>query len=452
MRFKLSGHHLTGHPATLVIVSFALADLMGTLLLVLPFMHQGPLSLLDAFFTATSAVCVTGLTVVNTAETFTRAGQTVILALIQLGGLGVMTFSILIALGFKKGLGLKSRLVIQEAFLPYGPADLRDLLRTIFLYTFLVEGLISIFLLVCFLLRFPPQEALFHAVFHAVSAFCNAGFSTFPEGLVSYQHGFLVPSLIMCAVFLGNTGFPVAYELNSRLRRRQRRFSLHFKLTLFTHFFLLFLGALVLLASEWDSAFADFPLWLKFLSALFHSVSARTAGFNTVDMARFSEHGLYFITLLMFIGACPGSTGGGIKTTTAAVIWAAALSRLRGYFRTIAFKRTIPELQVGKAMTLLVTAVTTVVIIHFLLTYAVPSFPFYQAQGEFLATLFEVVSAMGTVGLSIGITPSLHPLGKLLIIVAMFLGRVGLLSLLSVLSQVQRPKPYFYAQEEVMVG
>ncbi len=452
MRFKLSGHRLRNHPASLVIVSFALADLVGALFLLLPFMHRGPLSVLDAFFTATSAICVTGLTVVNTAEAFTRLGQLVILLLIQLGGLGVMSFSILIALGFKKGLGLKSRLVITEAFLPYGPADLKDLLRTIFLYTLLVESSVAVLLFACFLLRFPPGEALFHAVFHSISAFCNAGFSTFREGLVLYQHHFLVPCLIMIAVFLGNTGFPVAYELLNRIRRHRGHFSLHFKLTLFTHFFLLFLGTLVLLASEWKAAFAPLPTGLKFLAALFHSVSARTAGFNTVEMARFSEHGLYFITLLMFIGACPGSTGGGIKTTTAAVIWATALSRLKGYFRTIAFKRTIPDLLVSKAMTLLVAAVTTVVVLHFLLTYAVPSFPFYQAQGEFLATLFEVVSALGTVGLSTGITPALHPLGKLLIILAMFLGRVGLLSLLSVLAQVQRPKPYSYAPEEVMVG
>lgn len=452
MRFRTFFPRFSKHPASLVIFSFAVADLLGGLLLLLPWMHRGKLSILDAFFTSTSAVCVTGLTVVNTAEAFTRWGQSVILLLIQVGGLGVMTFSILIALGLHRTLNLRTRLVIQETFLPYNFGDVRLLIYTIFLYTILAEGITALLLFFVFILRFPFLEALYHAVFHSVSAFCNAGFSTFKDGLVIYNGTFGVPFIIMLAILLGNTGFPVVYEIVERVRKTRKHASLHLRLTFLTHVCLILFGAVVLLVCEWHSAFSGLSWGQRILAAFFHSVSARTAGFNTIDMSHFSEHGLYFLVLLMFVGACPGSTGGGIKTTTLAVLWAVALSRLRGYSHTVIFKKTIPEAQVSKAMTLLVSAVTVAVIFHFLLTFSVPTFPFYQAQGEFLATLFETISALGTVGLSTGLTPHLSSFGKVVIIVAMFCGRVGLLSLLSVLTQFRPPKPYFYAPEEVMVG
>ncbi len=452
MQFKFLAGRIWAHPEALIISSFALADLVGAFLLWFPWMHRGSLSFLDALFTSTSAVCVTGLTVVNTAVAFTRLGQFVILGLIQLGGLGVMTFSVLIALGLRKGLSLKNRLIVQEVFLPYRVGELKDLVLTIFIYTLLSEGIMALFLFFDFVLRFPFFEALFHATFHAVSAFCNAGFSTFKEGLILYQGQFYVPLVIMIGILLGNTGFPIIYELVEHLKGAKQKFSLHLKLTLLTHFLLVLMGVFVLLCLEWNGAFAPFSTPEKIFTALFHSVSARTAGFNTVDLTKFSEHGLYFLVLLMFVGACPGSTGGGIKTTTVAVMWAAAFSRFRGYYRTILFKRTIPDLQVSKAMVLFITAMTVIVVFHFVLTFSVPTVPFYQAHGEFLGTLFETVSAFGTVGLSTGLTPNLDPLGKGVIIISMFFGRVGLLSLVSLLAQVKGPKPFHYASEEVMIG
>ncbi len=452
MSFKFRPAHFWGHPTALVILSFALVDLTGALLLLLPWMHTRGLSFLDALFTSTSAVCVTGLTVVNTAAAFTRLGQGVILLLIQLGGLGVMTFSVLIALGRGKGLTFRSRLFLKETFLPHEMGDHYLLIATIFAYTFLAEGTVAFFLFLTFIFHFPFGEALFHAVFHSVSAFCNAGFSTFEAGLEPYQKSFFVPLIIMLAVLLGNTGFPVIYEILEHLRGKKRNFSLHFKLTLLTHFLLVLGGALGLSLFEWHRAFSSLSPAKKILAAFFHSVSARTAGFNTLDLATFSEHGLYLLLLLMFIGACPGSTGGGIKTTTLAVIWAAALSRIKGYYRTVVFKRTIPDLQVSKALVLFIMAITVIVIFNFVLAFSVPNLPFYRAHGEFLATLFETVSALGTVGLSTGLTPKLGPLGKVVIIVCMFVGRVGLLSLVSVLARVTRPRPYHYAPEEVMIG
>ncbi len=443
---------LLRHPTTLLILSFGGTDLLGTLLLLLPWMHYGKLSFLDALFTSTSAVCVTGLTVLNTARDFTRLGQTVILFLIQIGGLGVMTLSILIVYGLKKALRFRSIYFLQESFLPYKHGDIKMLLLSIFGYTIISEFFLAFLLFLGFLPRFSLAESLYQGIFHAVSAFCNAGFSTLEGGLVEYQKGFFVPFLVALGVLLGNTGFPIIYEIVEYFRDKTKRFSLHFKLTLFTHLFLIFLGTCLLLTFEWNTSLKDFSLSKKIFAAFFHSINARTAGFNTIDLSLFSEHSLYFLIFLMFIGACPGSTGGGIKTTTIAVIWATAWSRLKGYLKTVVWKRTISDLQVAKAMTLFVAAVTIAVIFHFFLSLAVPSFPFYAAHGEFLATLFEIISALGTVGLSTGLTPHLSSFGKIVVILAMFCGRVGLLSLLSLLSQIKGPRLYHYASEEVMIG
>ncbi|NPA49809.1 MAG: hypothetical protein GXO20_07480 [Thermodesulfobacteria bacterium] len=443
---------LLQHPTTLLILSFGGANILGTLLLLLPWMHRGNLSFVDALFTSTSAVCVTGLTVLNTAKDFTRLGQMVILLLIQIGGLGVMTFSILIVYGLGKALKFRSIHFLQESFLPYKSGDIRTLLFSIFGYTLASEFFLFFLLFLGFLPRFSFSEALYQALFHSVSAFCNAGFSTLEKGLVEYQKGYFVPLVVALGVLLGNTGFPIVYEFVDRLRGLRNRFSLHFKITLLTHVFLLLLGSVVLLLFEWSSAFGELSIFGKVLTAFFHSVNARTAGFNTVDLSLFSEHSIYLLVLLMFIGACPGSTGGGIKTTTMAVIWVTAISRFRGYTKTVVLKRTIPELQVSKAMTLFVFAVTVVVLFHLVLSLALPILPFYAAHGEFLATLFETVSALGTVGLSTGLTPHFSVFGKIVLILAMFFGRVGLLSLLSILAEIKPPRPYHYAPEEVMIG
>jgi len=454
MEWRRVHRRLERHPARTVIYSFALADLVGFLLLWLPWCRHGNLSWIDALFTSTSAICVTGLTVVDTASAFTRLGQTVIMILMQLGGLGVMTFSVLIALGFKHSLSFSSRLSIQESFLPHFTPDPKTLLFTIFAFTMIAEGLVALALFVCFLgHHFTPLEALFQAFFHAISAFCNAGFSTIPNGLMSFQQTYAVPVIIMLAILLGNIGFPIIYELMSFLYKKRRRFSLHFRLTLGMHFLLVFLGAAAFLWFERKGLMAGLSWPLKLLTAFFHSVSARTAGFNTFDIARFSEHSIYVFIALMFIGACPGSTGGGLKTTTVAVLCFTALSRLRGFQQTVALKRTIPEELVGKAVTLVMVSLLVIMVFHFCLTLTEPNIPFYLSRHEFLASLFEVISALGTVGLSTGLTPHLTLWGKMCIILAMFVGRVGLLSLLSFLSEAGRePRPYRYAEEKVMVG
>ncbi|WP_456433092.1 TrkH family potassium uptake protein [Thermosulfuriphilus sp.] len=454
MDVYLISKRLRNHPAALVLLGFGLVDLLGTVLLYFPPMHQRPLSLIDALFTATSALCVTGLTVTNTAETFTSLGKSVILILMQVGGLGVMTFSVLLAYTLGRPVRLSDRVVVQESFLHRRVPDLRYLIGVILIFTMIVESVAAVGLGLFFLRDFPAGKAFAHGIFHAVSAFCNAGFSSLPQGLIPYRDDWAISGIVMVTILLGNTGFAVIYELVDRLLRpRSGPFSVHFRLTVGTHFFLIILGGLGLLYFERSGLLGQLPESSKILVAAFHSISARTAGFNTVDIAGLTEDSLYLLLLLMFIGACPGSTGGGLKTTTVAVLWFTALSRLRGFPRTVIFRRSIPESTVQRALTLFVIMVVVALGAHLILMIIGPNLPFSESRSQFLAYLFETISALGTVGLSVGLTPHLGTSGKILIIMVMFIGRVGLLSVLSVLARVTtRPRPYYYAEENLMVG
>ncbi len=452
---KLKSRNLFIHPASLVITSFALTDLAGAALLLLPVCHKGPLSFLDALFTSTSAICVTGLTVVNTAYSFTVLGQWVILLLIQVGGLGVMTFSVLFTMSIRGRPGLSSQFLIQESFLNLKAESIQGLILTILLFTLACEGGLALAMTAAFLPDAPtPGDALFYGLFHSVSAFCNAGFSVFPYGLEAYRDHVWVNIAVMTGVFLGSTGFAVIYEIWQRIFEKKRRpWSLHLKITLGTHVLLMLVGTAGFLFWEYNEVLRGMPLFNKVLVSAFHSVSARTAGFNTVPISALTENTLYLMILLMFIGACPSSTGGGIKTTTVAVLFFTAKSRLKGFGQTVAFKKTIPEGQVDRAITLFMLAVITVLSAHMLLMGAGTRLAFERAQGEFLAYLFEAVSGLGTVGLSVGITPKLGYLGKCVMIAIMFAGRVGLLSIISILSAAGgRSREYHYSKEDVMIG
>ncbi|HIE32963.1 MAG TPA: hypothetical protein EYP81_02800 [Thermodesulfobacteriaceae bacterium] len=437
-----------------LVFSFAIASLLGSLLLVLPGMHRGHLSFLDALFTSTSAVCVTGLTVVDTAETFTLPGKIVLLALIQVGGLGIMTFSTLFFLLFGRAVPIEESLALKESFAPYQGVRLKPLLLTIISYTLIIEAVVTILLLLGFMPLFPPSSALFHAAFHAVSAFCNAGFSDLPDGLLAYSRNYYLPGIIMLAVLAGNTGFPIIFETVNRIRsRRPRSWSLHLKLTLSIHLGLILMGGFFFFWFERAGAFQNLPLPSKLMNALFLSVSTRTAGFNLIDLTAFSEASLYLLISLMFVGACPGSTGGGVKTTTLGVLLASVVSRLRGFPRTMAFKRTIPEELLHKALTLVTLYALVIFAAQFLLVSSLPHRPFSDLGSDFLARLFEVTSALGTVGLSTGLTPELSNFEKLVIIGTMFIGRVGVLSLAILLTGLSAGhKEFYYPKEEVLLG
>ncbi len=455
MDTTLKTRSLLSHPASLVMTSFGVADLIGAGLLYMPASHNHDLGFLDALFTSTSAICVTGLTVVNTADTFTLLGKWIILLLIQVGGLGVMTFSVLFAMSVKRRLDLSSQFLIQENFLHLKAASLKGLIGTILLFTLVCEAVLAIIMTFAFLPRAPGGgSALFYGIFHSVSAFCNAGFSVFPSGLEPYRDNVSVNISIMVGIFLGSTGFAIIYELWQKMFTDSKRaLSLHFKMTMTTHVILILLGTAGFLFWEYHDVLKDMPFSNKLLVSAFHSVSARTAGFNTVPISHLSENTLYLLILLMFVGACPSSTGGGIKTTTLAVLFFTAVSRLRGFSQTVAFRRTIPEGQVNRAVTLFMLAVITVLSAHMLLMSVGIRLPFAKAQGEFLAYLFEAVSGLGTVGLSVGITPELGMTGKCVMIAIMFAGRVGLLSILSILSIAGgKSRQYHYSSERIMIG
>ncbi len=454
MEFQTITKRLWRQPPFLVIAVFGLLDLLGAAVLLMPGMHYHGLSLLDALFTSTSAVCVTGLTVTDTAASFTRQGHYVIMALIQIGGLGVMTISTLLFLTIGQPIKISHKIFIKETFLYKHTPTLGSLLATIVFYTFAAEAAVALSLTFFFLEFLPPDEALFQGIFHSVSAFCNAGFSTFDNGLYPFRSNIGVLLTIMAAIMLGNTGFAIAYEIGERfLKGNRKAWSLNFRLTVYTHLLLLIVGTLCFFIFEQGNALADMDIKTKWLTSLFHSVSVRTAGFNTVEISSLTEDTLYIMLILMAIGACPGSTGGGLKTTTLAALWVTAISRLKGYTKSTISRRTIPDATIQQVLVLLTLYVSAILLSHFLMMVSGRNHPFLLGSNRFLATLFESVSALGTVGLTLDLTPKLNTSGKIIIICTMFIGRVGLLSLVSALTQgVTKPKPYHYASEDIMVG
>jgi trk/ktr system potassium uptake protein len=446
-------------PGQILIFYYTLAILLGTLLLCLPLAAQGdPLSFLDALFTATSAQCVTGLTVLDTGTRLSGFGQLVVLILIQVGGLGITTFSVYLFYVLRHGVGMRGRLLIQETLAHTAYGSVRELVRAIFLLTLAIEGVGALLLA----LRFVPEQGwvagLYSAVFHSVSAFCNAGFSLRADSLVGYQGDALVNLTIIGLITLGGIGFLVIHELLGLLRRRsqknpRRRLSLHARLVLVTSAALTFGGALVIWLLESRSSLHYLNGLDGFWTVLFQSVTARTAGFNSIDLNAFEVPTLFFIMFLMFVGASPGSCGGGIKTTSLALFVAILHSRLRGDEHTNVFKRTIPDELATRTLTLVLLAgLICSLAIFLLLTVQIHGLPFRESRGTYLEYTFEAVSAFATVGLSLGVTAKLVPLAKLIVIGLMFIGRVGLLTVAFAIVRRSRGGAVRYGEETIMIG
>ena len=443
-------------PGLVVALSFLMTAAVGAVLLALPFASTGePLGGLDAFFTAISAVCVTGLVVIDIGTALTLFGRIVVLTLIQVGGLGIMTFSVFLFLFIGKSIGMKERWVISESFLPSPIVDIRQLIRMIFVFTFMVEAVGAALLFLVWRREMPLEPAIFSSIFHAVSSFCNAGFSFFSTSFVQYQGNILLNVTVMILIILGGLGFPVVYEFYWRFRHRKDRrryhFSLHTKLVLYTTAVLIIGGALLIFFIERGPEWEILSLKNRTLASLFQSVTARTAGFNTVEISTLEPATLFIIIMLMFIGASPGSTGGGIKTTTLAVFAAIIRSRISGHQSVGVFKFAIPDGKIARALSILAMAVITVsagliLLLVFHMDIA------HKSADYFLSALFETVSAFATVGLSMGATASLNPGGKVVVIVLMFLGRVGLLTMAYVVTSRLRPITYRYADGRIMIG
>ncbi len=444
-------------PPQLFIGSFALLILIGTVgLRAVPdfYVDGRPLSWQDALFTATSAVCVTGLTVVDTATYFTRSGQAFLLGLIQLGGLGMLSLTSLVIVAIGKRLSLRSEMITVGPRLTVPEIDIRRLTLDIAKFTFFIEGVGALGLWLIWAPHLGWWDAAWHAVFHSVSAFCNAGFSTFSDSLVMWQTSSLTLLLISFLVILGGFGFLTMEECYMKIADRtwskSHRLSLHSRIVIWTTAVLLLGGFTLFTVLEWRGVFSHMAWYDRLSNGFFMSVTARTAGFNTIDYSSASDSSNFATMLLMMIGGSPGSAAGGLKTTTFALIGFIAWSKLLGRETTVVFNRSIPEDALKRAIGLLVVSVSAVAGGTLLLLLS-------QSQDTvdngFLKYSFETVSAVNTVGLSMGVTGQLNSFSKSLLIFLMFFGRVGPLALVAAFV-IRRPgsSRFRLAYEGVNVG
>jgi trk/ktr system potassium uptake protein len=443
-------------PARTVIIGFALVIFIGTFLLMSPAASTGEhLGFVNALFTATSAVCVTGLTVVDTGSALSPFGQIILLILIQLGGLGIMTMSTLFLMLAGKRPGLAGQILVQDTFTHSRDRHISSILKDVVIFTCAIETLGVLFMFFCFFPDNSPQKALFLSIFHSVSAFCNAGFSLFPNSFVGYQQDWVLNIVICFLIVCGGIGILVLSELKRNFSLRHRfwaRLSLHSKLALSTTAALIVSGTFFIIITEWHNALLTLPVPSRFLAAFFQSITSRTAGFNTLPTGNLANETLFFIILLMFIGASPGSCGGGIKTTSFATLVVLGMSRFRGHERPQLFNRTISNASVGKAISVIMLSIVVVFAgTMLLLMTELGDVAHPQSRGKFLELLFEVVSAFGTVGLSTGITSQFSVIGKIIISGIMFVGRLGPLVIGMALSR-EVVSRYYYAEETIMVG
>ncbi len=436
------------NPAQLVLAAFVTLILIGTALLSLPFAvdsgvdHPG---LLDSLFWSTSATTVTGLGTVDV-STFSLFGELVLLALIQLGGFGIMTIGSVLALVASRRVGLRQRMLAQAEIGAIDIGELRYLISAIAKITVLVESSIALILFIHLATAGDTsiERAAYSALFHGVSAFNNAGISLYSDSLTQFVHDPLVVFPITAAFVIGGLGFPILVEFRKRVP--PRKWSLHTRITLFATIVLLVAGPLLVLVFEWTNAATLGPMgiWDKLQAAWFQGVTPRTAGFNTIDIGAQREPTLNIMTGLMFIGAGPASTSGGIKVTTFAVLGFAMWSEVRGDSDINVFNRRLPVIVVRQAMTVALLSVGTVFAGAIALT-AMSSFSFTE-------TLFEATSAFGTVGLSTGITGSLPAFGKFLLVLIMLTGRVGPVTFVTALALRQRRRAYRFPEERPIIG
>lgn len=441
------------NPARILLSGYLLVILIGALLLSLPFSSKG-ISFIDSLFTASSATCVTGLIVKNTATDFTLFGKIVILVLIQIGGLGYMTLSTAFLFILRRRISLEGRLLMRESINYLSYENLRHFAFTILKVTLVVEGVGALLLFLYFSSRMPLKYALFQGIFHAVSGFCNAGLSTFPNNLGDYSKNFFVPAVVMSLYILGGLGFIVISDLyRTIIKRENKKLLLHSKLVLSTTILLILTGTAFILLMEWTHALQGYSIPQKLLIGLFHSTTPRTAGFSTINISLFSPITLIIIILLMFIGASPGGTGGGIKTTTASLLLLQARSFIAGKEDAEVFKYRISTRVGMRAFVIFLLSLLWV------LTFTILILILERNNGGILRTLFEVVSAFGTVGLSLGSNtiPNLSSscdfsiIGKLLIILTMIAGKAGTLSLGAALIRRERSL-YQYPEGRISIG
>lgn len=446
-------------PATTFIYSFLLLIFAGTGLLMLPEMttQAGGMPFIDALFTSVSASCVTGLAVENTATYFTFKGQLVILLLIQLGGIGILTFATFFALFLKKGVGISHQAMIRDFMAEESLFNAKGMLQQIIVYTVLLESLGAFLLFILWDARAPfiddTGELLFQSIFHSVSAFCNAGFSLFGNGLYEdwVRNAHLIHLVVAMLIIFGSLGFPAMRDIfsfgniRSRLHAPWKKWKLSTRIAVWASFVLIVFGMLVTRYTEQHHTLANESGFSAWLHAFFQSVTTRTAGFNTVDIGALSVPTTILFIFLMFIGASSGSTGGGIKTSTFVLIFLAVITTIRGKKSLELGSRSIPFDLLNKAFTIFIFSATYILVGTFFLAL-------FEPKMSVLDLVFEQVSAFCTVGLSRGITADLSVPSKLILVSSMYIGRVGTLTLAFALASRVETTSYRYPKAHILVG
>ncbi len=439
-------------PSRILVVGFAIIIFCGGLALTLPIASKDgrSLQLLDALFTATSAVCVTGLVVVDTGTHFTKFGHFVIITLIQVGGLGIMTMSTLIALVLGKRIGLRERILIQESFNQYNLAGLVRLIINVIIVTFIFEFLGGLIISLRLSADLPMNRALAFGFFHSISAFCNAGFDPFGQvygkfcSITPYVDDWIITLTTGGLIVFGGLGFPVIIELFKY--PKIKKLSLHTKTVVLVTALLIATGMILIFLIEANNpkTVGGLNFSGKLLGALFQSITSRTAGFNTLNISQMKNASWFIMIILMFIGASPSSTGGGIKTTTATVLIASVIATIRGRQDVEIFERRFPQDLINKAFTITFIALSWVCLVTLIMSLVEPF--------SFIRLFFDTMSAFGTVGLSTGITPSLTYLSRLLLILTMFIGRIGPLTVMVALTETIHSGNERFITDRIMIG
>ncbi|MCF7858743.1 MAG: TrkH family potassium uptake protein [Candidatus Cloacimonetes bacterium] len=440
---------LSDNTAVLVMLTFFFTIFLGTLLLMLPAAtsHGSETSLLGAIFTSTSATCVTGLIVYDTGTHFTIFGQVIILMLIQIGGLGIMTISSAFAIILGQKMSLKSESIMQNVVGESNSLDMRSLIKNVVAVTILLELLGAVIMYFTFISRsFTVNQAMYYSIFHSISAFCNAGFCLYPDSFIQYIGNFNINFVITSLIILGGIGFPVLRDIQLAVKKKTRykRLSLNSKVVITSTIILLMLGTILFFIAEYNNEMQGLSFYDRIMASFFQSVTTRTAGFNTINNANLSKGSSFVSGILMFIGASPGSTGGGIKTTALVVVLVAVIAMLRGHDDVNIFKRKVSENIIKKVMALVNASIAFLVLMIFLLLLFEPY--------SFEKIIFEAISAFGTVGLSMGITDKLSSAGQIIIILLMYLGRVGPLTLMFAISETKDRSFFTYTEEKISIG
>lgn len=436
----------------IIFLSYLTVVLVGAIILMLPFAHVGKLTFIDALFTSTSATCVTGLIVKVTPEDFTLFGQFVLVILMQVGGVGYMSIVTLFFLVMRKNLNIHEKNMAKDSLNYSSNLDIQDFLKKVFVFTLLIESIGIIVLTLSFWREMGFLKALWHGIFHTIAAFNNAGFSTFSDNLVGYQHNFTVLFTVALLVILGGLGYLVLVELHLKMMRKKFMLSVHTKITLLGTMILLLSGMALFWAIEWDNSglFAPLSFFDKVLNSFFLSVNFRTSGFNSLDLSRLSDASLFCSTIYMMTGGGAGSTAGGIKITTVAVLIIATIHTMKISNRPpYAFKRTISAEIINRSSAIilvasLITITATVILVE-------------TQRTPFMKTLFEVVSAFCTVGVSVGngdvlsFSDRFNTFGKSIIILLMLIGRMGIFAFGFLLVGKEKTKHIQYPEGRILL-